>query len=464
MKIAQMSDLHYCAKNLAEADRCFGFAVTQAIEAGVDGAIITGDSTDHAMDAHAPAVIALARQLKRLANHCPVLMLQGTFSHEPPGLLRMFELIGANHPITIADRAATFGLSHSQFEMVESSKDYRLVVNALPTLNKADIAALTPNAVGDASHQAGDLISQILESFAAGNRSLRMRDVPTMVISHGTVLNCMTEHGVPMAGADHEYGLGSLFAADADVVALGHIHKHQVWENERTVSPGGCQIAAYAGSIGCFHYGEEGQKVWVEWNMVAGNPSFEARPTPSRQTVDLFFDGPPDLDKIREMAPSLKGLFVRLRYEVDEEHRQRVDRDAINALLADAAEVQIEGKTLIVERVRAAGISTVTSLSEKLKKWCDATATPFDGLEARLSQLQSQSSDVTIAAIMDRLNGVAVALDMAAADGPGEALAPSPTLSSLPVDESQADGSVEAALPHGVTSHHEEQQESLFME
>ena len=89
IKVAQFSDLHFSDKNLEEASRCFGFAVDQAIERGVDVAVISGDSTDHALDVHSPAVERLAREVRRLADHCPVLMLQGTFSHEPPGTLAM---------------------------------------------------------------------------------------------------------------------------------------------------------------------------------------------------------------------------------------------------------------------------------------------------------------------------------------------------------------------------------------
>ncbi|MBK7062474.1 MAG: hypothetical protein IPH51_19200 [Rubrivivax sp.] len=95
IRIAQFSDLHYSEKNLAEADRCFGFAVDEAIRRGAEVAVISGDSTDHALDVHSPAVERLARQVRRLADHCPVLMLQGTFSHEPPGTLAIFRLLGA---------------------------------------------------------------------------------------------------------------------------------------------------------------------------------------------------------------------------------------------------------------------------------------------------------------------------------------------------------------------------------
>ena len=385
IKIAQMSDLHYSATNLEEADRCFTAAVSQAIENGVHAAIITGDSTDHAMDAHTPAIAALAKQISRLANHCPVMLLQGTFSHEPPGLLNVFQMLGAKYPITVANRIGTFGLVVGQnFETVNPVKDYDAVIHALPTLNKADIATLTSNEVGKTSEYAGEIINSVLMSWAPVNRSLRQRGIPSIVISHGTVLNCLTEHDVPMAGVDHEFGLGSLYATEADIVMLGHIHKHQSWSQD---SNGFAQTVAYAGSIGRFHHGEIGDKSWLEWSLESNNSSFVARPTPSRQTIDLFFSGPPDMESIRQAAESCSGAYVRVRYEVDEEHRQNVDREAIKAALSGCAGVQIEGKTLVVERSRSKGISTAPSLEEKLAKWCSATATSESSLQDRLTLL-----------------------------------------------------------------------------
>ena len=96
--VAQFSDLHYSSKNLKEADRCFSYAVGRAIDLAVDVAVISGDATDHALDVHAPAVERLARNVRRLADHCPVLMLQGTYSHEPPGTLSIFRLLGGCYP------------------------------------------------------------------------------------------------------------------------------------------------------------------------------------------------------------------------------------------------------------------------------------------------------------------------------------------------------------------------------
>jgi DNA repair protein SbcD/Mre11 len=101
--IAHFSDLHYSEKNLVEADRCFGFAVDEAIRRGAQVAVISGDATDHALDMHSPAVQCLARHVRRLADHCLVLMLQGTYSHEPPGTLSILRLLGGRYPVHVAD-------------------------------------------------------------------------------------------------------------------------------------------------------------------------------------------------------------------------------------------------------------------------------------------------------------------------------------------------------------------------
>lgn len=404
IKVAHMSDLHYSANNLQESDRCFAAAVTQAIEAKVTCAIITGDSTDHALDAHQPAVRALARQVQRLADFCPVLMLQGTFSHEPPGFLRMLALVGSRYPITVAERVGSFGLrtDGKAIEAVRQNTQYAAVFHALPTLNKADLASM--GAAGeDAQGSARGVIVKVLESWAPVNRKLRSQGVPSMVLSHGTVFNSITEHGVPMAGADHELGLGSLFGCEANGVALGHIHKQQEWSES---VHGVAQLVAYAGSIGRFHHGEEGDKYWLEWELDAESATIIKHPTPARRTVDLVFDGIPDLDFLRARARDCEGASVRVRYEVDEEQRQKVDRNAIRAILeaAGVTDVQIEGRTLIVQRQRAKGISSV-GLDQKLAMWCEATGTPeVTRLQSHLASLLNAEVEQITSAALERIS------------------------------------------------------------
>jgi exonuclease SbcD len=399
MRVAQMSDLHYAGKTLGEVDRCFGFAVDEAIRRGVDVAIISGDSADHELAVHAPAFTALARRIRALADHCPVLLLQGTFSHEPPGTLDVFRLLGGRWPVFVADRIQQVALT-GRGEWVASDgyrfdrvpEDARLLVSALPTVNKGAVAA----AVGAsaASDMVGEAIQGVLGGWRTLHEAARRFGVPAIVVGHGTVRGCVTEHGVPMAGLDHEFTVGGLLAAGAAAALLGHIHKHQHWEKDG-------RLVAYPGSIGRLHYGEEDDKGFLVWKVAPDSASFEFVATPARRMVHLEFLGAPDLAAIREAAASARGAYVRVRWTIPEEDRESVDRGAIEAALADAAEVRLEGRVVPVTRARAEGIGQAMTLAAKLERWAEATGvTATDELVARLARLEAETPDAIAASLM----------------------------------------------------------------
>ncbi len=218
IRIAHFSDLHYGPRNVAEANRCFSAAIDRAIALGAEAAVISGDATDHGLDLHAPAVGRLAVQLRRLADHCPVLMLQGTFSHEPPGTLSIFRLLGGRHPIHVAERIEQVALTARSewlpsngwcFDVLPPST--RAVFTCLPTVNKAAVAATLGAA--EAAQAVGEHLAMLLRGYAPIHRAARRLGVPTIGVSHGTVFGSLNEHGVPMAGFDHEFTTGALFGA-----------------------------------------------------------------------------------------------------------------------------------------------------------------------------------------------------------------------------------------------------------
>ncbi len=347
IRIAHFSDLHYGTKNRVEADRCFGAAIDRAIALGVEAAVLSGDATDHALDLHAPAAERLFAQVRRLADHCPVLMLQGTFSHEPPGTLAIFKLLGGRYPVHVAERIEQVALTAQGqwlvstgwcFDLLPSGA--RALFSCVPTVNKAVVAA-TVGAM-DAAQAVGEYLAILLRGFVPINRAARLQGLPTIGISHGTVFGCLSEHGVPMAGFDHEFTTGALFAAEAQAFMLGHIHRHQFWEQ---AGRAGRQCIAYPGSIGRFHYGEEGEKGFLVWEVEADQARFALEPTPARRTVDIVFDGKPDLDALRAAVAwqDIAGAFVRVRWTVADEDRHEVDRRAIERLLEGAAETKLEG-------------------------------------------------------------------------------------------------------------------------
>jgi exonuclease SbcD len=373
IRVAHFSDLHYGSKTLAEADRCFGAAIDRAMALGVEAAVVSGDATDHALDLHAPAAWRLAGQVRRLADHCPVLLLQGTFSHEPPGTLSTLRLLGGRFPVHVADRIQQVGLTADR-RWVESlawrfdslPDRCRALFTCVPTANKAVVAA----ALGatEASQAVGEQLAELLRGFAGTHDRAHALGIPTIAVSHGTVFGCLSEHGVPMAGFDHEFTTGALFAANARAFLLGHIHRHHGWCRDGS---DGQQAIAYAGSIGRFHFGEEGDKGFLLWEVGTDGATYRLEPTPARRTVDITFEGRPDVERMRELLTQqdIRGASVRVRWTVADEDRGSVDRAAIEAVLADAAEVKLEGRIVPVVRARAAGVSRLTSLADKVHAW-----------------------------------------------------------------------------------------------
>ena len=397
MLIAQFSDLHYATNTLTEVDRCFGYAIDRAIEADIEAAIISGDATDHALELHAPAVEALARRLQQLAQQCPVLLLQGTYSHEPPGTLAVFRRLSGKYPIYVADRIHQVALTHdgwavsSAWRFDRVPENARAIFSCLPSVNKADVAAAA-GATG-AAEAVGTAIAALLRGWGEVNQRARLAGVATVGVSHGTVLGCVTEHGVPMAGLDHEFTTTALLSAETSAFMLGHIHKHQVWRD-------GDRPVAYAGSIGRLHYGEEGDKGFLLWTVNAKGSTLEFVPTPARRMVHLDFDGKPDMEAVKAAAADVQGAFVRVRWSVAEEEQGTVDRAAMLAALAGAAEVKLEGRVIPVVRSRAEGISQAHSLGEKIRRWAEATGVEVAGLLARLEHLETADVEQIVREIL----------------------------------------------------------------
>jgi DNA repair protein SbcD/Mre11 len=244
-----------------------------------------------------------------------------------------------------------------------------------------------------AAEAVSDSIAALLQGFGAVNRRLRERGVITVGVSHGTVNGCITEHGVPMAGLDHEFTVGSLFAAETSAFMLGHIHRHQAWEAS------GHRIA-YPGSIGRLHYGEEGDKGFLIWDVARDSAAFEFVLTPARRMLHIDFQGKPDLDKLKTRLAEADGAFVRVRWVIPEEDRASVDRDAIRALLSKAAEVKLEERVVPVVRTRAAGITQAHTLSEKLAKWAGTTEVEEAPLLERLQLLESTEPETIVGELL----------------------------------------------------------------
>jgi exonuclease SbcD len=191
-----------------------------------------------------------------------------------------------------------------------------------------------------------------------------------------------------------------LFAAEAQAFMLGHIHRQQAWDCD---ARSGQQRIAYAGSSGRFHHGEDGDKGWLLWEVSATSAVCILQPTPARRTVDIVFDGKPNLGALRDVVAQqdIAGAFVRVRWTVADEDRHEVNREAIQQALGLAAEVKLEGRIVPVVRIRAAGISQLASLEQKVVAWAQAAGVQNAGLLRCLDELVCSQPDEIAGRILE---------------------------------------------------------------
>lgn len=377
-RIAHISDIHYGrAGQLHWIDRAMQAAIDTAIAQACDLAVLGGDLFDHALSSHDPAFVAAVQAAARLGNAMPTVILQGTHSHDRLGALDVFRALGTKHSIFVCDKP-------KQFELAG------VLISALPSLNRAD-----PNQRPSAA---------VLAGFAEANQKARAEGKPTMVLTHGTVTGSTTESRYAMVGPDHEFGVQELASADADAVLLGHIHRHQSWPDALTPS-GSRSTIAYSGSLARLVHGHHDPAGFLVWDIEPGKASFTFHESPARQLLEIAFDGPPDMDDLRELAAQVQpNDAVRIRWTIDEEHAASIDKAFIRELFAGAESVKTEGRVLPVQRVRAAGIGRALSLADKLSVWAESTDSTdaMERLLTRLEWLQTADPEQIAARLTDK--------------------------------------------------------------
>ena len=131
------------------------------------------------------------------------------------------------------------------------------------------------------------------------------------------------------------------------------------------------------------------------WEVDADQACVILEPTPARRTIDIVFEGKPDLDALRTAVTQqdIAGAFVRVRWTVADEDRHQIDRAAIERLLDGAAETKLEGRIVPVVRTRAAGISQLANLADKVRVWARVTEVRAEPLLECLQALSSQEPE-----------------------------------------------------------------------
>ena len=395
IKVAHIGDVHFSDKHLEEVDKVMNSTIDYLGDHPPQLIVIPGDTFDHKLEQNSPALFAAIEAVSRLANIAPTLIMQGTLSHDAPRAINIFNSIQAANEIYVVDTVCQVVLRNGVFGLLAStgSLDADVLISCLPSVNKGEIAAVF--GADNAGRAAGVQVADLLKSWAPSHLAARGAGVPTIFMTHGTVSGSVTEHGCVMAGLDWEMTSGIVFASEASAGMINHIHKHQSWESQD-----GKRRIAYPGSLGRYHFGEQGDKGFLVWDVSHDSATFDFIVTPAKQLLEVTFTGTPDMEALAKVAREAPiGAHVRIRYSVDEEHRTSVDKEAIAKLFGAHRECKIEGSINPVQRQRSAGISKVVDLNTQLVQWAALTESNAAPLIDRLALAQSSSVDAILAAM-----------------------------------------------------------------
>lgn len=395
MKILHLADLHFGPRHWSVVKEAVQKAITIANNEYCDLAILAGDSFDCALATHEPAFEAFLEVITELSEIMPVLILQGTYSHDRPGAMSAVTALGklTEFPIYVAEGGPqrvvlSCTMTGMVFEPADDGPpphDARCIINCMPSLNAADpdIMAVGPDAWFRAQ----------VEQWAPANDAANAAGVPTVLVTHGTVQGSKTECGDAIVSPDHVFTVDTLCAAHTQAVMLGHIHKHQAFEPTNDI----CQGIVYPGSIAHLVHGHTDPVGAVIWDLSfpedCDEPCWKFHQIPGRRLVNIDFAGIPDMDDLAEIAATCAPEDgVRIRWVVDQEHAHSIDIPAMRKLFAHlTTPVKTEGRINAVQSVRCPGMALAPTTDGRLAAWTETTgdAESLPALRDRLEMLRA---------------------------------------------------------------------------
>ncbi|MBA4372273.1 MAG: hypothetical protein C0402_05375 [Thermodesulfovibrio sp.] len=364
--------------NLADVVKSAGHIVDLARQLKPDLIVSAGDMLNCRQSHDSPALSAAGGFVKECAEIAPMLILKGTTTHDGVSV-GLFRTLKTKHKVYVAETLGMVGLKGGEFfPLDEYQPGLDALIFAVPPASKANL--LSRGGEMDSSNgTVADMLRKVFDIWGIICTQAKQDGVMTIIVGHGTVTGAVTSTGQKMVGRDIEFSLADLRSINADVTCLAHIHKAQSWPEDRVF---------YSGSIAKLNVGEtEDKGVWLHVkNDEGGSSNFLTVPTKS--IVSQAFEGLPNLAALPVIQ---EGSLVRVCYKVAEEDVHSVDEEALRAqlLAMGAGEVRIEKAVIPKMMVRAAGISKMSLLSDKLAKWAETTGTAIgDTMKGKLALLE----------------------------------------------------------------------------
>jgi DNA repair exonuclease SbcCD ATPase subunit/predicted MPP superfamily phosphohydrolase len=251
MKIAHISDLHGSKEHLKEYVTSMDeFNAANAADPP-DLITISGDTYDASMlNTESSGFDIVNGEIQKSGNIAPVVMVEGTPSHDVDGSLDVFKRMESKYGITVLEPGIPYFLANCR---VSTSPDgAELLILGIPEPRKKYLLANgtagkdeTDEAVRNAMH---------LLCFQLAAIRAQYKDLPCLVVYHGDVAGTTLQNNETIErGTGIAITIDELADIGADYYALGHIHKPQQVGN---------LPAYYAGSIYAKNFGETHKPGW----------------------------------------------------------------------------------------------------------------------------------------------------------------------------------------------------------
>ena len=378
IKIASTADIHFSRENQEKAIASLEMFLEKGKEEKIDLFSIAGDLFDRAVNNTTNSGFPQLEQIiKRMMDVAPVVVVEGTITHDIKGCYDVFRDIKADYNFTILQPGVEYFLAtwSSNFKrpfFVTKKKPElffpKLLILGLPEQSKENF--LADKQLGKA--ESDEAIKDSMKKLLLGMGAIRKQhpDIPCLFVGHGAITGAsLSEHQtLPPGGI--EIGRDDLAMTGADYYSLGHIHK---------VQQIGYLPAYYEGSAFPSDRNESDQKAFsiVEFcdyiivDDAAGKQIHECTVErinyPHAPKKKIVIEWSETFPVIKEI--DIKGFIIWMQIKVDRERRHEIDLQTIENRLKSlgalvGSEVEIMDNP--VETIRSAEIQDAIILRDKV--------------------------------------------------------------------------------------------------
>lgn len=382
IRIAQLADSHLDElHDLEENVRVHRAAIEQIGAAEPDLILHPGDL--HNRRSSPEVRNAAAEILTRLAEIAPVILVRG--NHDVPGDLQIYGRLETQYGLRVFDRICTVHTAE-------------LGVQVLPWFDRRWFV----DQGGDSTQQAIVCARRLLDNMRIEAEQTVARGGIVIGVGHVMIGGARVSPGQMLIGQGVELAPSDLLASGAAFWALGHIHKHQSFLQDRVV---------YSGSPQRHDFGETEAKGWVLWQLEPDREfpggarvdwSWHELPATQLELIDLDWTTPAAVEALRRgELPGLPDVVdaqwrVRLRYRIEAEHRDLVSEERLRKALT-CAQLKIEPNVQHRARARSAAIVDARSTWDELLAFWAAKGREFppdrlDRLRSRFAPIEQEAA------------------------------------------------------------------------